>query len=163
MGKRGPAPKPTALRIVHGDKNQHPERVNDAEPLPSAGEVVPPGWLSPEAVEVWGERVPDLVDKRVMTPWDIEAFAVYCDAVVLHRDAAGHLHEEGAVIEAPVFDKNGKPTGHRMQKSQWAYVWKDTAEIIQRYGARFGLTPSDRSQISVGEGEAGKGARRLLS
>jgi hypothetical protein len=31
MGKRGPAPKPTNLRVLHGEK---PYRINQAEPKP---------------------------------------------------------------------------------------------------------------------------------
>ncbi|MFD7319546.1 hypothetical protein ACFV9D_00420 [Streptomyces sp. NPDC059875] len=49
-GRRGPAPKPTALRVLHGDRK---DRINTGEPQPDEGEITPPVWLSNGALEVW--------------------------------------------------------------------------------------------------------------
>jgi len=160
MGKRGPAPKPPPLRVLHGDRK---DRINTAEPIPSAGEVAPPQWLSAEAVAVWECYAPDLEAKGVLTPWDVEAFACWCDAVVRRRRAAQALAEQGEVVELPVFNKNGELTGHRLGKNPWTLVLNEADAQVQRYGARFGLTPSDRSQLSIGGEKDGLGAERLLS
>jgi P27 family predicted phage terminase small subunit len=146
MGQRGPRPVPTPLKVLTGVRK---DRINDAEPIPSAEDVVRPSWLCPQACKVWDTKAPDLIRRRVLTTWDAEAFAVYCDAVVLHRQAAEHLQGEGAVVEADVFDRNGRPAGTRLQRNVWALAWKDTATVIQSYGARFGMTPSDRVALSV--------------
>jgi hypothetical protein len=42
-------------------------------------------------------------------------------------------------------------------------VWRETADTEERFAARFGLTPSDRSQLSVKEPDRGNGVERLLS
>jgi P27 family predicted phage terminase small subunit len=147
MGKRGPAPKPTNVRVLHGDRK---DRINTDEPVPGAGEVVPPEWLPTAAVEVWRLYAPDLRTKGVLTAWDVEAFAVWCDAVVRRRRAAAELEAQGEVIEMPVFNKNGEMTGHRFGKNPWTLVLNEADAQVQRYGARFGLTPSDRAQIKVG-------------
>ncbi|SBT89388.1 phage terminase, small subunit, putative, P27 family [Streptomyces sp. DI166] len=160
MGKRGPAPKPTQLRVLHGDRK---DRINTDEPAPSAGEVVPPEWLGAEALDVWEEYAPDLEAKRVLTSWDVEAFAAWCDAVARRRDAARHVEEEGAVVEHPVFNKNGDQTGVRMGKNAWLLAL-DTADAqVRAYGARFGLTPSDRASLKIPNEGEGLGAERLLS
>jgi len=44
LGKRGPTPAPTAIRRLH---RARPDRINNAEPVPNLGPVVPPSWLSP--------------------------------------------------------------------------------------------------------------------
>jgi phage terminase small subunit len=61
MGKRGPAPAPTALKLVKGT---HPSRVNRKEPKPAEREVKPPSWLEGVALEVWRYYAPDLVPRR---------------------------------------------------------------------------------------------------
>lgn len=151
MGKRGPAKTPTKLALVKGERS---DRVNEAEPEPD-GEVAAPAWLSGDASQVWDTYAPDLISKQVLTAWDVEAFANWCDAVVRRRRAAQHLDDEGEVVDLPVFNKNGDHTGDRKGKNPWQLVWNEADAQIQRYGARFGMTPSDRASISVGEERKG--------
>ncbi|GAA2789980.1 phage terminase small subunit P27 family [Streptomyces showdoensis] len=160
MGKRGPAPKPTALRVLHGDRK---DRINTEEPRPAEGDVAPPAWLSNEAVEVWDTLADQLTATGVLTGWDVEAFANWCDAVARRRAAAEHVDQEGAVVEHPVFNKNGDQTGVRMGKNPWLLALDAADAQVQRYGARFGLTPSDRAQLHIGGQEKPGGAERLLS
>ncbi|MCY0919618.1 MULTISPECIES: phage terminase small subunit P27 family [unclassified Streptomyces] len=160
MGRRGPAPKPTPLRVLHGDRK---DRINRDEPQPSELDVEPPAWLSDAAVEVWEQLASDLIAKGVLTAWDVEAYANWCDAVVRRRDAAEHVAEEGAVVEHPVFNKNGDVTGQRMGKNAWLLALDAADAQVQRYAARFGLTPSDRSQLKIGGQQDPAGAERLLS
>lgn len=159
MGERGPAPRPTALRVLRGDRA---DRINGEEPQPSSGAVAAPDWLPADAVQVWEHYAPDLIAKGVLTGWDAEAFACWCDAVVRRRRAAEHIEEEGAVIETEVFNKNGDVSGTRLAKSPWLLALDAADAQVQRYGARFGLTPSDRSQLHLGAGTQGQGAARLL-
>ncbi|NUP21599.1 MAG: phage terminase small subunit P27 family [Streptomyces sp.] len=160
MGRRGPAPKPTALRVLQGDRS---DRINRDEPQPSELDIVAPDWLPDAAVEVWETLADDLITKGVLTAWDVEAFANWCDAVARRRDAAGHVDAEGAVTEQPVFNKNGEQTGVRLAKSPWLMALDAADAQVQRYGARFGLTPSDRAQLKIGGQDNPAGAERLLS
>ncbi|MFJ6386436.1 phage terminase small subunit P27 family [Streptomyces sp. NPDC091972] len=160
MGKRGPAGKPTALRVLHGDRK---DRINTDEPQPDAGEVAPPDWLGDQALEIWDTYAPELEAKRVLTPWDVEAFANWCDAVARRRDAAEHVDEEGAVVELNVFNKNGELTGTRRAKNPWLLALDAADAQVQRYGARFGLTPSDRAGLRIPSEGSGQGPERLLS
>lgn len=119
------------------------------EPIPTPGEVRPPDELGDDALEVWAKYAPDLIRTKVLTAWDVEAFGAWCDAVVMMRHAREHLIEEGEVVDADVFDRNGVKTGTRSVRSNWLFVWKDANEVMSRIGGRFGLTPSDRAGIEV--------------
>lgn len=149
MGKRGPAPKPTSLKVLHGADER---RVNRNEPKPAPGKVAPPSWLAAAARRVWRQYAPDLVRTGVLTAWDCETFGCWCDAAVRRREAAAQVAELGAVVEQPILDRDGRPSGnHRLVKNPWLAALNDADAQLQRYGARFGLTPSDRAQLSVGE------------
>lgn len=147
MGQRGPAPKPTPLRVLHGDRK---DRINNAEPVPSTAPIRPPRWLSKPARVVWRAYAPDLQTQGVLTAWDVEALAIWCDAVVRRRAALEQLEELGPVREVPIIDKDGELVGTRLVKNPWTFVLTECDAQVQRYGARFGLTPSDRSQLKVG-------------
>ncbi|PZG14432.1 phage terminase small subunit P27 family [Micromonospora craterilacus] len=151
VGKRGPHPEPTALKLVKGTRA---DRVNTAEPVPSppVAQIEPPQWLTPEAVTFWQEYSPDLIRKGVLTQWDVEAFAVCCDAAARRRKAVKALEEEGEVVQLPMFDKNGKPTGFRVSRNPWTVVLGQADRQLQSWAARFGLTPSDRAQLTGGDG-----------
>lgn len=146
MGKRGPRPKPTAVRLLHGDRG---DRVNFSEPQPAEGDVTAPDRLTEAAREVWDRLAPDLIVRNVLTPWDVDEFVGFCDAVARRDDAIAKLAQHGEVIAASVFDRNGKLTGRRLVTSPWFQIWKAANDAVLRYGARFGLSPSDRSQIKV--------------
>ena len=131
--------------------------------MPATMVVEAPAWLSEAARRVWGRLSGDLERKRVLTAWDLEAFAGYCDAVVRRARAAKAMDAEGEVVDLPVFNKNGEVTGHRKAKNPWALVWKDADAAVQRWGARFGLTPSERQDISIAAESRPGGPERLLS
>jgi P27 family predicted phage terminase small subunit len=149
--------KPTNLKVLHGDR---PDRINRQEPLPEP-KVVMPGDLSTGAKKVWKRLAPDLQKKGVLTSWDIDEFASFCDAVARHAEARKQLDKEGEVVESPVFNRNGEMTGYRKELSKWWQVWKGANEAMLRYGARFGMSPSDRSQLSIGGNSDGQGADLL--
>lgn len=72
MGERGPAPKPTPLRILHGDQSN---RIYHNEPkAPAAGPTIVPEHLSDEAREVWNRLAPQMARKGIFTEWDRDAF-----------------------------------------------------------------------------------------
>lgn len=144
--------KPTGLKLLHGDRK---DRINTSEPTPSTSEVRCPSWLSTSAKRIWRQYAPDLRTQNVLTSWDVEHFAVWCHAVSRRRQAVAELEHHGEVIETPVFDKKGEPLldgGEpimRMVRSPWSVVLKEATETMQRYGARFGLTPSDRASLHI--------------
>lgn len=139
MGKRGTKPVPTHLKIVHGVR---PSRINADTPTPpatpNAGRV--PTHLSIEAKKVWRTYVKaGLVSKDLLTEWDRDAFCVFCEAVVHHREAC-RLMAAGMLVK-------GARGG--LVKNPAAQVVRDNAAVIRAFAGEFGLTPSARSGISL--------------
>ena len=159
MGARGPAPKPAALRAVRGDRA---DRFR-LPPVPASEEVKPPAGLSRDARAVWRRLAPDLVKSGVLTAWDTHAFGICCTAIARHWRASRMLEEEGEMVEAPVFDRNGRRTGERLVRNPWGLVLKEAADTTQRLAARFGLTPTDRAQLDMHPEHEESDAERLLT
>lgn len=159
MGKRGPAKTPSNLRLLRGDKSA----AKSKEPVPSAGSVKPPVKLSEGARRKWNRLAPDLIDKGLLTPWDVDQFSIVCEALETWRIAIRELRSDGEVISEPVFSRNGDLVGHRQKRSPWADVRKKAEDTVHRYGARFGMNPSDRQDLEVDRGEEENDSERLLS
>jgi P27 family predicted phage terminase small subunit len=145
-------PRPTHLRALEGVRE---DRLNRDEPIPERGEVVPPVKLPPAAQAVWDRLAPDLITQRVLTPWDVDAFAAYCAAVALWKTAS-----------AEVLGEAGSPTSR--EGSHWPALrlMTEAQRIMHQFGAKFGLTPADRVALGraadSGDGP-GVGPGRLLN
>lgn len=159
MGSRGPGKTPTHLAVLRGQRS---DRINTSAPAPSELEVKAPSWLTRNARTVWNQFAPDLIKKQVLTAWDVEEFGAWCDAAARRRRAVRRLEVEGEIIEIPVFDKNGKPTGNRIGKNPWLMVLTDADIQLRSYGSRFGMTPSDRASLVIPDG-AGDDDEDLLT
>ena len=151
MGKRGPHPAPTHLKVLEGVKEY---RLNRDEPTPADSGVVPPVPLSERAQAVWDRLAPDLIDKNVLTAWDVDMFSTFCNAVAIYH--------ENMDLMAGQYVARG--SGDGVIKSPHWQIMRDCEQIMSRIGGRFGLTPGDRAALKVGGSEeSALGADRLLS
>jgi P27 family predicted phage terminase small subunit len=156
MGKRGPAPAPTALKLVKGTRR---DRVNTAGPKPAPDPNVldPPAWLSTGAVDVWNLLAPQLVRQGVLTSWDVHAFTVLCEAIVIHERATAELADQGMTVDS---SHGGRAKNPLLQ------IVRDSAQTIRAFAQEFGLTPSARAGIKLpeaGRGNDGKAATRFFT
>lgn len=55
MGRRGPKPAPTALKIAAGVRA---DRVNMDSPTGPPGDPEPPSWLAPDQRAAWDQAIP---------------------------------------------------------------------------------------------------------
>jgi P27 family predicted phage terminase small subunit len=137
MGKRGPAPKPTNLRLLHGDKEA---RINRAEPKPRDLPPGRPAWLSPLAAEEWDRVAPDLARMGTAKAIDATGLAAYCEAVARFRAASDlEAHRQPIII-----DRDGRP---RMNPA--VRVARDASYEMRVWAREFGLTPSARSPLRI--------------
>lgn len=141
MGKRGPRPKPTELRLLHGDKA---DRINRNAPKPPPKPPTMPKHLSSEARKVWRYYAKDLHARGLLSKFDRDAFATFCEAVVA-REEAGRLLRASMLV-----------TGYRneIRKNPAFQLWRDSAMVMRAFAQEFGLTPSSRSSLNL-EGEHG--------
>jgi P27 family predicted phage terminase small subunit len=143
--------KPTHLQILSGGRE---DRINRYEPTPAPAEIAPPVPLSEGAQAVWDRLAPDLIAKHVLTAWDVDMFAVFCDAVATYQ-ACERLMGREYLVPGSV--------PNTLVKSPYLRIMRDCSETIVRFGGRFGLTPSDRAGIDVSAPPPRQGAERILT
>lgn len=141
MADAGRPPKPRHLKALHGDRK---DRINEREPVPGDGAIAPPYQLRPPVQEVWDRLAPDRIRLKLLTAWDVDAFAAFCEAIVLAQKGALEAHGE-AIPGAP------SPMSR----------FKDAINLCSTLGGRFGWTPSDRQKLIVGEAPREPGADLL--
>lgn len=143
---RGPAPQPTALKLLRGNPGRR--RLNDAEATPEVPLAVPapPVALKGEASAEWRRRAPQLLRLGLMTEVDLPAFESYCRAWGRYVDAETKVEATGVILQAP--------SGYPIQNPMLAVANKALAQC-KDFWARFGMTPSDRTRVRI---DKGKGA-----
>jgi len=143
MGRRGPKPKPTALKLIQGNPGKR--AINGFEPKPSLVMPVCPKWLDDEAKNCWRRLAPKLKNMGVLTQIDGDALANYCDAWSRWKRATEFLQKNGDVYTLK--DDAGQPKC----VAQWPQVAiaRNMVLVLNRYQQEFGLTPASRSRISL--------------
>jgi len=136
MGKRGPPPKPTALRILEGNPSRRD--LPEGEPKPT-GKAECPAWLPTNAKQIWAATAPRCEAMGVLSSADTDQFASYCVAVATARDMAVDCEANGLVED----------TARGRQKRPEAMLMMDAQRLAMQLGSRFGLTPSDRTKINI--------------
>jgi P27 family predicted phage terminase small subunit len=133
MGTRGPAPKPTRLKIISGETR--PSVINYAEPIPGGGPLTAPEDLRPEARVVW-ERVIDAIGHTgVLTSADKDLLRLYCETLVRYTEAEGMLSKTGPLIRG----RDGN-----LVKNPLHQIVRDNADSVKKYARELGLTPAAR-------------------
>lgn len=145
MGKRGAPPKPTALKKLQGTERK--DRSPQNEPMPDVRAPEIPRWLHEvpwgvDAVEEWEILAPFLVRLNLLTEIDRINFAALCDAVGRFCYYRRRVRELGDVMIAE--------SGYRAKSPEMSMM-KDALADMRKFGAIFGLSPSDRTRISVPE------------
>jgi P27 family predicted phage terminase small subunit len=139
MARRGPKPKPTALKILEGVRA---DRINGDEPAPPAGVPERPAQLDGLAAEEWDRVAPVLASMRVLTSADVSALAVYCQAYARHAAALEAIAEHGIVVATG-------EDGDGIKANPAAAIAARCEELMLRVLAEFGGTPSSRSGLKA--------------
>jgi len=145
MGRRGPPPKPTALKLLAGNPGKKP--LNAREPQPRTSTPHCPEWLSDDAKKVWRRLVPELKVMKVLAAVDADALAAYCHTYTRWREAEEFLSKHGMVY--PIRDDQGR-VKCMVQFPQVA-IARNLLLVLRAYQQEFGLTPASRSRIQIGE------------
>lgn len=143
MGRRGPIPKPTALKRAAGNPGRR--QLNENEPLPPEGEVAAPAWLTPEGKRVWDAIAPVAVTMKTLTTADVYPFARYCEAFARWLELNAWLKKNGTTYTMK--GKDGKP--RYAAEFPQAIEHRRLYEILIRLEGNFGLTASARSRLNV--------------
>lgn len=158
MGRRGPAPKPTARKILTGNPGKRP--LNSAEPQPLQITPKCPKSLTPRAKEIWEELRPELERLGLLTCIDWVTYAPLCHVWAEFEWAMQTIEKEGHYIivggkQDPV---TGVWHGGQAQPHPAVGILATARKDILNYSARFGLDPSSRSRIQA-PGQADRPSR----
>lgn len=143
MGRRGPARRPTALRLIEGAR---PDKVNQDEPQPLPVSPEAPDELSADVRAVWDYTLGQLEHMGIAFAADRDALVAYCEAVVVHRRASKDLI--GASFT--VLGAQGSQV-----KNPLLQIQRDAAAVIRAFAQEFGLTPSARASVKAEKGDQG--------
>lgn len=136
MGRRGPAPEPTALRILRGNPGHRP--INRDEPKPellaeSDRLAKCPAWLKGDARDLWNRAAPRAIKSGLLTVLDLPAFEALCQTYARWR-ALERL--TGRNLELAI------AKGYRNAAVK-------ERQLMLQFGARFGFDPSSRANVKV--------------
>lgn len=138
MGRRGPPPQPTNLRVLNGNPSKRPLPANEPRPKPIAPKC--PSWLDKEAKAEWKRIAPELDRLGLLTQIDASAMAAYCQAYSRWKQAEIALNKHGTVFKTP--------NGYIQQLPQVAIAQK-YSKIMREFCQEFGLTPASRTRINT--------------
>src|SRR5690242_17605813 len=132
MGRRGPPPQPTALKLERGNPGHRPLNNDEPQLAPATAKV--PAGLKGRAKAEWSRLVDELISKGVLTVGDMHAFEEYCRLV-------GEVDAYEKLIE-----KVGRAEAHRLGYAN--YLLKLRTQLRQQ-AAHLGLTPSSRASVKA--------------
>jgi len=143
---RGPPPKPTKLRVLQGNPGRKP--IRKREPEPRVGTPQCPAWLKGEARKCWQRNAPKLIELGLLTELDEDEFTRYCISHAQRVAAVKWLEEHGTVY--PIRDEKTGRIRYLQQVPQVS-IARNAAKLASVLGAKFGLSPADRTRIQVPE------------
>jgi P27 family predicted phage terminase small subunit len=132
MGRRGPKPQPTALKVERGNPGKRALPVDEPK-LSGFPREVPKG-MTGLAREEWLRLVDELADKGVLTIGDLRPFARYCRLVAAEAAAEALIEKTG--LEQSLAEKHDR------------YLDRVQSQLMKQE-ARLGLDPSSRSAIKA--------------
>ncbi len=145
MGRRGPAPGPTRLKLLRGETR--PSRVNYREPKLAANLPAQPADLTPGAAAAWGRVVGELGPTGVLTALDGDVLRVYVEALDRYVGAATALAASGPLIRGA--------RGGELVRNPLHSIVRDNATLLVTLARELGTTPSARSGLRAPQAEPG--------
>ena len=142
---RGRKPKPSLYKELAGNPGHRP--LNDREPIPPSELPECPDHLQGEARAEWFRICAALDTMGLLTSADHALLEAYCVTYARWLDAEAKLKEFGTIVKSP--DK-GFP-----MMSPYLLVANGAMEQLRKLAVEFGLSPSSRSRIRIGDERAG--------
>lgn len=143
MGTRGPKPLPDNVHRLNGNPSKKKLAVlHDGSRIPVE---IPdcPTHLCAAAKKEWKRITVELERLGLIAKIDRAALGAYCAAYARWEAAEKKLNKEG--IDSLVYKM---PSGYE-QTSAWLQISNRSLEIMYKFLAEFGMTPSARSRVSV--------------
>ena len=135
----GPPPKPTALKVLEGNKGKQKLNTKEPKPLP-VHSIKAPEWLSKYAKEFWQKYVPMLVRLGLYTEADESAMILLSESYADFRECLLVTQADGRTFLTEKEYTVQRPEVAILRKAR-----KDMESLL----AHFGMTPASRSRLMV--------------
>lgn len=151
---RGRKPLPSHLKLIKGSakgelrKRGMAGQVDIKPTLP-----MPPPHLCDEAKVEWGRVASMLYALRLLSDVDIAALSAYCQAWAIFKRATDALERMAAQDPVTTGLLIKTTNGNAIQNPLLGIANKAAADMV-RFAAEFGMTPSARARINLGETKA---------
>ena len=143
MGRRGPIPQPTRLKVLRGNPGRR--RLSKGEPKPSDALPRCPRDLQPAARAVWKQLIPELAEMGILTHVDGRTLERYCVLWVRWQRAETFICKNGDVFA--IKDDTGRVK--YLQCFPQVAIANQLAQQLHRIEQDFGMTPASRSRVRV--------------
>jgi len=138
--------KPTALRVLEGNRGKRPLPKNEPKPRPITPD--PPPYLSPLARRRWDELLPELEIIGTLTIVDGDVLACYAMAYADVVELTADIEAEGRSYS---FGLNGaqapRPEVGMLNRAK---------DDLRRFGAELGVGAASRTKVEVKKPDAGQ-------
>jgi len=129
--------KPTALKLVEGNKGKRAISQNEPDPE-YLNDLTAPDWLPQDAAVVWNDIVPHLRAARVLTKIDVQPLAAGCVAFAKYKLATRMLGDD-LVIQGLKAE----------YVNQWMVAQSMSFKQAMSVFQQFGMSPAARTRIAV--------------
>ena len=138
MGRRGPTPTPTKVKMLRGETR--PSRLNLREPMPAPDVPKMPADMGAEAKVVWRRVLRDMRHTGVIRAADADVLRCYCESVARYQYAGRLLVQSGPLVRG----QKGE-----LVKNPLHQVVRDNADEIRQFARELGLSPSARVGLRI--------------
>jgi P27 family predicted phage terminase small subunit len=142
----GPAPKPTALKLIEGNPGKR--KLNTNEPKPANVPPKCPGHLDDVAKKEWKRLAPVLSRMRVLTEADGIVLSTLCQTY------SRLIAAQEALSKSSLLVKTG--SGYVQQSPLIGIISNCTAQLVTLC-REFGLSPASRTRIAADQEQARSG------
>ena len=156
----GRKPKPTALRLIEGNREHRTIRA-ELEPKPVSKAPPCPRELRKDARKAWRYLVRELGGMNCLASSDRGQMVGYCDAWGRWTNAQRRLQEQeqlaGGKDQSVIMS-----TGGRWGENPWLKISNRALADLIKYGAELGLNPVQRTRVKIEKAPAESRKAKLL-
>ncbi len=136
----GRTPKPTALKLIEGNRGKRAVNAHEPEPM-LLNDLEPPAHLPAAHAEIWQELAPKLRRAQVLTELDAPLLEMTCAAIATFRLTARHT-AEGKLLQRNEETGSISLSPYTMLQSM---AFKQALAALKEWGA----TPAARSRVMI--------------
>lgn len=142
MGRRGPPPKPTHLKLLEGTFRKDRAAKREPKAPKTSKRPSPPAYLGRNAKAEWRRIIPILDEMGILSTADRSIIAAYCQAWHRLQQYEKDIDDNGSSFTTE--------KGYECQRPAVAMAQKQ-AQLLRQFAGELGLSPSSRSRVEVPE------------